>query len=141
MKPSIVEEFVDTGQVRLVSRHFAFLGPESLRAAEASECAADQGAFESFSVLLYANQRGRNAGGFADPMLNAFAQVIGLDADDFATCLSSGRHRDDVERDRADADAIGVDHTPTVFVNGVEATSGLPGLRAAILEAVAATSP
>ena len=44
-----------TGEVRFVYRHFAFLGEESVWAAEASECAAEQGKFWEYHDILYEN--------------------------------------------------------------------------------------
>ena len=116
VKPVLLEEFVATGKIRFVTRHYAFLGPESTRAAEASECAAEQGAFERFADLLYANQRGRNGGGFSDVMLTHIAEFIDLDTVDFATCLASRRHLMTVQQDIDDAIDLDVRGTPSVFV-------------------------
>ncbi|MEW6569399.1 MAG: thioredoxin domain-containing protein [Chloroflexota bacterium] len=55
IKPLLVQNFVATGQTRLAFRHFAFIGPESLRAAEASMCADEQGRFWDYHDLLFAN--------------------------------------------------------------------------------------
>jgi len=45
VKPALFQEYVDTGKVKFVYKHMAILGQESMWAAEASECAADQGKF------------------------------------------------------------------------------------------------
>jgi len=142
VKPVLLEEFVATGKIRFVTRHYAFLGPESTRAAEASECAAEQGAFERFADLLYANQRGRNDGGFSDVMLTHIAEFIDLDAVDFATCLASERHLMTVQQDVDDAIDLDVRGTPSVFVNGAYVTpADVSAIVAAIEEALGGTSP
>lgn len=119
MKPVVIEEYVELGLVRFVSRHFPFLGPESTRAAEAAECAGEQGGFEEYSDLLLANQQGdRNAGGFADAKLVALARFSGLDEGEFESCLLDGKYVANVEQDLSDAGVLGVHGTPSVFING-----------------------
>jgi protein-disulfide isomerase len=119
VKPVVLEQYVELGRVRFVSRHFPFLGPESTRAAEAAECAGEQGGFEEYSELLLANQQSnRNAGGFADAKLVALARFEGLDEVAFETCLLEGRYVSNVEQDIAAADELGVRGTPSVFING-----------------------
>src|SRR5512135_1869468 len=75
----IEEKYVNTGKVRIVFNHFAFIGDESTRAAEASECANEQGKFWQYADTLFNNQAGENQGAFADDKLAGFAQQIGLD--------------------------------------------------------------
>ena len=115
----VIEKYVKPGLVRCVSRHFPFLGPESTRAAEAAECAAEQDAFEEYSNLLLANQQpSRNAGGFADKKLVALARFGGLDESDFESCLIDGRYVMNIDLDLTSADELGVRGTPSIFVNG-----------------------
>ncbi len=119
MKPVVIEEYVERGLVRFVSRHFAFLGPESIRAAEAAECAGEQGGFEDYSRLVLANQRAnRNGGGFADTKLMALARFAGFDTNVFESCLVDGKYAANVQQDVADAHELGVRGTPSVFING-----------------------
>ncbi len=112
------KDFVDTGQMRFVYRHFAFLGEESFRAAEASECAADQGKFWEYHDVIYENWGGVNTGAFYDDPLIGFAEGLGLDRKVFSTCLTGGKYRDKVEGDVKDGERFGVNSTPTLFVNG-----------------------
>jgi len=60
----IEEKHVKTGAVRFGFQHFPFLGDESQWAAEASECAHEQGKFWEYHDLLYARQNGENRGAF-----------------------------------------------------------------------------
>jgi protein-disulfide isomerase len=61
----IKQNFVDKGQVRFVFRHLAFIGAESLWAAEAAECANEQGRFWDYHDKLFEEQGGENVGAFS----------------------------------------------------------------------------
>jgi protein-disulfide isomerase/uncharacterized membrane protein len=110
--------------VRVVFRHFPLdsecnpsltmqLHREACLAAVASECAAEQGRFWQYQNVLFNNQKqlGRQS-------LIAYATRLGLDAARFAACLDSPEPRARVQNDVTEAAALGVDSTPTVFING-----------------------
>lgn len=143
MKTVVIEQYVDLGRVRFVSRHFPFLGPESDRAAESAECAGEQGRFEEYSELLLANQQSnRNAGGFSDAKLVALARFDGLDEIVFETCLLEGRYVSNVEDDLAAAAEWGVRGTPSVFINGeFISPADLSTVLAALDRALAVSEP
>lgn len=122
VKPLIVREFVETGQVRLVFRHKAFLGEESLLAAEASECAGEQGKFWEYHDLLFASQGAENSGAFVPERLKALAEEAGLDRESFDACLDSGQYRQAIQAESDSAE--GVRATPTLFI-GDEKVEGL----------------
>ncbi|RMF45155.1 MAG: hypothetical protein D6755_08385, partial [Anaerolineae bacterium] len=73
VEPQINQQYIENGQVRMGYIHFAFLGQESLWAAEASECAADQDAFWEFHDKLFNSQNGENRGAFSKDNLKKFA--------------------------------------------------------------------
>jgi protein-disulfide isomerase len=106
--------------------HFAFLGPESQWAAEASECAAEQEKFWEYHALIYANQRGENQGAFNQDNLKAMATALALDAESFNTCLDSGRYTAVVQNDVNLAQTLGVRSTPTFLINGRPLVGGQP---------------
>ena len=116
----IKQDYVDAGKVRFVYRHFAFLGQESVWAAEATECASEQGRFWEYHDVLYENWLNvpPDSGQFSYNNLVGFAQMIGLDAPRFAGCLEERRFVERVKGDSRFAEANGVSSTPTVFVNG-----------------------
>jgi protein-disulfide isomerase len=116
--PPIEEEFVSTGQVRVQSRVIATQGQESVLAAQASECANDQGRFWEFHDTLYANQRGRDQGAFSSENLKRFAEALELDTVAFDSCLDSGKYASKVREDTEAARQQGVNAVPRVFVNG-----------------------
>jgi protein-disulfide isomerase len=114
----IERQYIATGKVRLEFRHFPFLGKESERAAEALECAGEQGKFWQYHDALFAAQAGENRGAFSDKNLRAIADRAGLDGAALAACLDSGRYRDRVRADKLAGEAVGVEGTPTFFING-----------------------
>lgn len=116
--PRIVADYVEPGTAQFTFRSFAFLGPESLRAAEAVACAADQDAFWPFHDTLYANQQGENQNAFSDDRLKEMARMLQLDTAAFNRCLDSGEKRAAVEQSAAEARAQGINSTPSIFVNG-----------------------
>jgi protein-disulfide isomerase len=87
--------------------------PHAQQAAEASEAAADQGAFWAMHDLLLANQ---NALARAD--LIAYATQLGLDVERFERYLRERSGAARVAEDVDSADLSGVAGTPTFFING-----------------------
>lgn len=93
-------------------------GRESRRAAEASECANEQGQFWQYHAMLFANQQGEGLGAFADNRLKAFAEALQLDTSAFNTCFDAGQYASAVRDDEQLGRSMGVQGTPMVFVNG-----------------------
>lgn len=119
------DEYVQSGQVRFVFRHFAFLGNESQWAAEASECANEQGRFWEYYDKLYQEQNGENVGVFSKENLKRFAEEIGLDSAKFDQCLDTGRYAEKVQQETQEGQQAGVRGTPSVFVNGQYVDNGI----------------
>ncbi|MDO9443700.1 MAG: thioredoxin domain-containing protein [Dehalococcoidia bacterium] len=138
----LVAEFVETGIASVEFRHFAFLGPDSVRAAEASECAADQNLFWAYHDVLFLRQGAENSGVYSAANLKSYAREVadehdGFDLDAFALCLDSGAKRAVVEEMTRQADALGIQSTPSFLVNGVALAGAQPieNFRAAIAAA------
>lgn len=104
----------------------AFIGEESIRAAEASECANDQNMFWPYHDTIFLNQNGENAGIFNDPTLIDFAAGLGLDETAFSACLDAGQYRSVVIDARSEAGQLDITTTPTVVINGQVITGALP---------------
>ena len=117
MGKQLKEDFVSTGQIRFVFRHFPFIDEESFRAAEATECASDQNKFWEFHDTVFENWEGVNGGDFSDDNLKGFASLLQLDRTAFDSCLDSGKYRGKVESDLRLGERLGVYSTPTLFVN------------------------
>ncbi|MEW6717924.1 MAG: DsbA family protein [Chloroflexota bacterium] len=123
IEPLITENYVATGKVYYIYRHYPFMDDrvaikESDQAALASMCAADQGEFWNYHDILFANWIGANQGAFTEKRLEAFAQSLGLDIDEFNNCLRNKLHQDEIDEDIAKGIQLGVQGTPSVFVNG-----------------------
>ena len=67
--PQIESKYVNTGKVRFVFHHFAFIGEESIKSSEAAECAGEQNKFWEYYDVLYGNQGGENVGAVLDENL------------------------------------------------------------------------
>jgi protein-disulfide isomerase len=137
------EEYVAGGQVRFVIRNLAFIGDESVWAAEAAECAEDQDRFWDYHDKLYAEQRAENSGAFSQENLKQFAAELGLDTASFDSCLDSGKYRDQVRAERNEAQLRQIRSTPSLLVNGqlVENGANYAVLRAAIEAALVQAAP
>lgn len=118
IEPQLVSEFIAPGKASFEFRNFAFLGPESQRAAAAAVCADQQDAFWPFHDTLYANQHGENQGAFSDERLRAVATKLGLDTTAFNTCLDDSATADAVAASTAGGRDQGVNATPWLTVNG-----------------------
>jgi len=136
---ALAADYIETGKVRIVFRNFAFLTPESVQAAQAAECALQQGAdkFWRYHDELFA-RTGAGRSAFSNAQLKAMAQQIALDRSAFDQCLDSGARAGEVEADKAYGQGLGVRATPTWFINGQEMPGALPEaeLRQVIEEAL-----
>ncbi len=97
--------------------HLAFLGDESQWAAEASECADEQGKFWEYHDKLFASQNGENQGTFAKDKLKGFAADLKLDTEKFNSCLDSGKYTKVVQEESQLVGSLGVQSTPTFLVD------------------------
>jgi protein-disulfide isomerase len=104
--------------VRFGYFHFAFLGPESQWAGEASECAAEQNAFWEYHDTLFEVLMGGNQVNLSKDNLKQFAADMGLDSVAFDECVDSSKYSGTVQGESNAARQIGVQSTPTFLING-----------------------
>ena len=119
----IEEQYVADGRAKFVYRPMAILGPESLWAAEAAECANEQGNFWDYHDKLFENQQGEGRGAFAIGNLKRFAEELGLDTESFNQCIDSHKYADVIRAETQQALDDGINSTPT-FVIGEEVIRG-----------------
>jgi protein-disulfide isomerase len=120
--PQLKQEYIDTGKVKLVYRDFPLgFHPEANPAAEASECADDQGKFWEYHDQLFNNQQtlGRD-------LYIKLAGDLGLDVDKFTQCIDNGETRQEVQADTNYGQQVGVSGTPTFFINGIKLVGAQP---------------
>lgn len=116
-KPSLFQNYVDTGKVNFVFVDLAFLGRDSPKAAQASYCAEDQGKYWEYHTQLYNSQESQIDNGWANSeRLKSFAFSLGLDVELFDSCLDSGKYAKRVQYNVAEAKKLGVSGTPTFFI-------------------------
>ena len=121
-----LDDYIQNGQVKLVFLNYPVLGQASATAAQAVECALEQGpaAFWLYHDTLFENQNlgeslfNRNA-------LKDLAGEVGLNQGDFDDCLNANQTRLAVESDVTDGSGRGVTGTPSLFING-ERHNGSP---------------
>lgn len=111
-----LQEYIAKGNVRFVYRDWAFLGPESIKAAEAARCAGDQGKFWEYHDYLYTHQNGENKGNFSNPRLESFAKELGLNTTSFNQCLEENKYTQAVEDSKSEGIKAGVNSTPKGFI-------------------------
>jgi len=118
-KPTVFQNYVDTGKVNFVFMDLAFLGMDSPKAAQASYCAEDQGKYWEYHNQLYTAQESQIDNGWANSQrLKAFAFSLGLDMELFDSCLDSGKYAKRVQYNIAEAKKLGASGTPTFFIIG-----------------------
>jgi len=100
-------------RIRFVFRQFPLnrIHPQAEKAAEASECIAEQGKFWEGVEKLYAEQADLSV-----DALKRYAGQLGLDQNRFNQCLDSGETASRVKQDLADGHALKVAGTPTFFI-------------------------
>jgi protein-disulfide isomerase len=119
------------GQLRFVLRDFPVHGDPAIKAAEAADCANDQGKFweyhdklwETYDANLAQAQVGTDA---LVTTLKGYASDLGLDTAAFNDCLDSDKYASEVTKDAQDAQSYGVTGTPSFFINGHQVTGALP---------------
>lgn len=125
-EPVLRENYIKTGKIKFIYRDFAFLGQESLWAANAARCAGEQGKFWEYHDYLYNNQSGENQGAFSKNNLKGFATALGLEKDKFNTCLDSDKYLEEIKKQTKAGGEAGVSGTPAVFISGKINVGALP---------------
>jgi protein-disulfide isomerase len=121
----IEDKYVKNGKARIVFNHYAFIGDESTRAAEASECANEQGKFWEYADTVFNNQAGENQGAFSDANLEKFAQQVGLDMTKYKICMDQHTYLGKVQASTQAGSQRGINSTPTLFINGQMAVGAI----------------
>jgi protein-disulfide isomerase len=97
----------------------SFLGDESVRAANASFCAAEEGQYIDFHKALYRVQSPlENSGFWSNDTLVAIGNKVGITSEKFAKCVNDGQKVDLVKTNYDSMSKYGVQGTPTVFIDG-----------------------
>ena len=125
----IVNEY--SGKVKLVVRDFPLdQHTHALKAAEAAEAAREQGKYWEYTALMFKNQSALEI-----DKLKEYATQLGLDRKRFDASLDSGKYRDKVQEDLQEGYRLGVNATPTVFINGRKMRERTPEFLKSVIDA------
>ena len=107
------------GQITFVFRNFPLPMHNNAKiSAEAAEAAATQGKFWEMHGKLYETQNTWAESSKPLDLFVNYAQELGLDADKFKEDVDGNKYSDRINKDKSDGNALGVNSTPTFFING-----------------------
>jgi len=116
--PTIKQNYIDTGKIRWVFRHFPLASESRARpAAIAAECAGDQGKFFEYRDLIYSNPDSSGNVVLTDAQLKAYADTLGLDRTTFDACIAGDSKNSRIDQDVNSGTALGVTDAPTFIVD------------------------
>ena len=119
-KSKITSNYITKGIAKLYFLDSAWLGDDSITAAQAAYCADDQGKFIEYHSTLYNNQAEIQDGWANMDALKQFAKDLELDTEMFNQCLDSGTYADRISHNTEVGASLGVVGTPYFFIVGPE---------------------
>ncbi len=123
----IRKNYVDTGKAKMIYKNLAFLGSESTAAAEAAECAKDQGKFWAYhdAILdieikeMQTSGNNENTGNLTRYLFKSIASSLGMNVDELLSCFDSQKYAAEIKNDAQEANSLMERaSTPTIFING-----------------------
>ncbi|MGB3713324.1 MAG: thioredoxin domain-containing protein [Candidatus Promineifilaceae bacterium] len=127
IKEALKSEFGE--RISFTFRHFPMITRLSPKAAEAGQCASEQGQFWTFHDYIYESTL---INALSVEQLKGYASSIGLKSNQFNRCLDSGQYKSYVARDQQSAFSAGAAGTPTFFINGQVVSFSYESMQAAI---------
>ncbi|GHJ09887.1 membrane protein [Micromonospora humidisoli] len=126
-----INQLVSAGKARVVFHPVAYLNrfsttEYSTRSSAASGCAAKGGKFKEFTDALFAQQPPEGGAGLSNDQLIDIGAGVGLNKDDFGSCVRDGTYTAWTEHVTDDASKAGVTGTPTLKVNGTVVSDRTP---------------
>ena len=116
-----INEIIAQNKAKVVFHPMTFIGPESILAANAAACAADENKFLDMNLALFQDQSAtENSGKWQGDALLKLGKSVGLDSGKFEKCVKDGTYVKWTGNVAAASAAANVNGTPTVFVNGKE---------------------
>lgn len=115
-----------SGKINFVFRNFPLpQHPFGMTAAKAAEAAGEQGKFWQMHDMLYEKQNEWSISSQPAEQFKNYAKDLGFDTAKFESDVNSNKYDQKIQRDIADGNVLGVDATPTFFINGLK-ISGAP---------------
>ncbi len=117
--PSVVQDYINSGKARLVYRDFPLpFHPNAQKAAESAECAGKQNKYYEMHDKIFTNQQTLSLENY-----KKWAGEIGLNTDEFNTCLDSGETASEIQKDLQDGTAAGIQGTPGFIIGKTNGNS------------------
>lgn len=117
--PKLIEEYVETGKVKLVFYNFPIpsLHPQAQLAHLSALCANEQGSWEEYHRNLWDKRSDWIEATDKTAKFKSYASDLGLDTEQFNSCVDSGKYNDQIESEIQLGASYGVSGTPAFFVN------------------------
>jgi protein-disulfide isomerase len=116
-----LNEVIAQNKAKVVYHPMTFIGPESILAANAAACAADENEFVGMNLALFQNQSAtENSGKWQGDALLNIGKSIGIKSAKFEKCIKDGNYVKWTGNVAAASAKANVNGTPTIFVNGKE---------------------
>jgi len=111
------------GKIRFVYRDLPLsaIHPDAQSAAEAADCAGEQGAYWKYHDALFGAKYGLGAQAYTQ-----YATDLGLDVNAFNTCVTERRYQSEVDNDASVGMNLGLTGTPSFFINGLKVIGAQP---------------
>ncbi len=115
--PTVVQDYVRPGKLRLEFRPLTFIGPDSETAARFAVALGEQNRFWNFIDLMYHNQSTENSGYVTPEFLAGLAdQIPGADAKKASAAASSSQVTEVLDQAKTDAQDAGISSTPSFLI-------------------------
>jgi len=124
--PRLANDYVDSGKVRYVFRHFPLenIHPNAKNAALAAGCAGNQGKFWEMHDRLFANQQALDL-----PSLLTYGGALGLNDGKYRTCVTGQETARALDADKADALRAEFTGTPAFLIGRMSGDGKLHAVR------------
>jgi len=113
-----IEDVIRNKEAKVVFHMASFIGPDSVRAANAANCAVAEGRFIEFHRALYQIQGAENTGVYTNANLVEVGKRLGITNPEFTKCVNDGKYSGVVNNVASSMSKNNVNGTPTIFING-----------------------
>ena len=114
-----LNEVIAQNKAKVVFHPMTFIGPESILAANAAACSADENKFIDMNLALFQNQpAGENTGKWTNGTLIAIGNAVGVTSDNFKQCVNEGKYVKWTRNIIDDSAKANINSTPTILING-----------------------
>lgn len=116
--PTILDKYVETGELRIEYRDIMFFGENSRQSAELGVAAGKQGKYQEFHDAIFSEGKTAKDADFSAKGVEKLAERIGVDLEQFTADAARSDTAALVQKNHDEASSLGVTGTPTFIVNG-----------------------